>query len=63
MCLKISIRKMVLDFGIWDELRIDHGTEWALMPFMQNQLAQFRNDTPYVQSSSKLVGRNIYYIN
>ena len=47
-----------MDYGLWDELRIDHGTEWALMLFSQCQPAQFRNDVskpPYIQSSSKEV--------
>ena len=47
-----------MDYGLWDELRIDHGTEWVLLLFLQCQLAQFRNDVskpPYIQSSSKEV--------
>ena len=49
---------MIIDYGLWDQIRIDHGTEWALMLFCQLQLANFRNNVakpPYIQSSSKEV--------
>ena len=47
-----------MDSGLKDEVRVDYGTERALMLFMQSQLEQFRNDLSkplYVQSTSKLV--------
>ncbi|XP_070556173.1 uncharacterized protein [Ptychodera flava] len=49
-------REILLEFGIWDMLRIDHGREFCLMNFVQNKLRDYRNfrDCPaYVQSRSR----------
>lgn len=49
-------KPMVEEKGIWDMMRTDHGTEWALIQFMQNDLQQYRMNTnglPFVQSYSK----------
>ena len=51
-------RKIVNTFGLWDQLRVDHGTEWYLMLSVHTSLSSFRNRTdrePVVQSSSKMV--------
>ena len=45
-------------FGLWDQIRVDHGTEWALVLHVQSMLAEYRNDTtrqPYKQTSSRQV--------
>ena len=47
--------ELLSTFGIWDQIHVDHGTEWAIMLFMQKALSFYRNDrtvTPYVQTSS-----------
>ncbi len=49
---------MLLGHGLWDQLRVDHGKEWQLMLFMQEQLSDFRRNThcaPHLQTTSKLV--------
>jgi len=49
----------VSDFGLWDQLRVDKGREWALMLFVNNMLSQYRNDTtksPHLQTPSTQVG-------
>ena len=51
-------RKIVTNYGLWDQLRIDCGREWYLMLFVNELLAPLRNDTarpPHLQSSSKQV--------
>ena len=45
-------------FGLWDQLRVDHGTEWYLMLSVNRTLSHLRNRTdrePQVQTTSKLV--------
>ena len=49
-----------MDFGMWDMVRVDHGTEWALVLYIQNLLSNHRNDPslrPYLQTSSRQVGK------
>ena len=56
--LNVVYRKIVSDFGLWDQLRVDKGREWALM-FVNNMLSQYRNDTtksPHLQTASTKVG-------
>ena len=51
-------RKLVNDFGLWTQLRVDKGREWFLMLFIQEHLSQYRYDTTkpaYLQTSSKQV--------
>ena len=48
-------RSAVLQYGMWDQIRVDHGKEFYLTLFMQEKLASFRNNTarqPYLQTSS-----------
>ncbi|KAI4819230.1 hypothetical protein KUCAC02_004486 [Chaenocephalus aceratus] len=45
----------VLRYGMWDQIRIDHGKEFYLTLFMQEKLADYRNNTgrqPYMQTKS-----------
>jgi len=49
----------VKTYGLWDQLRVDHGTEWYLMLSVNASLSHLRGRTdrePQVQTSSKLVG-------
>ncbi|CAL8310910.1 unnamed protein product [Gadus morhua 'NCC'] len=48
-------RSAVLQHGMWDQIRVDHGREFFLTLFMQEKLAGYRNNTarePYLQTSS-----------
>ena len=52
------LREIVKKFGLWDQLRVDHGTEWYLMLSVNAYISHLRNTTdrePQVQTSSKLV--------
>ena len=47
-----------MQYGLWDQLRVDHGKEWILMLYAQEQLAHMRRNqsrSPHVQTTSKLV--------
>ncbi len=52
------VRKMLQQYGIWDQLRLGKGKEWTLITFAQDILSGYRRNTfktPYVCSSSKNV--------
>ena len=54
----IICRKVLIQYGLWDQLHFDHGKEWYLTIFVNESLAHLRNDTyksPHRQSSSKQV--------
>ena len=47
-----------MEYGLWDQIRIDQGKEWILMLFIQECLANLRHNTsraPHLQSTSKQV--------
>ncbi|KAK3704234.1 hypothetical protein QZH41_020493, partial [Actinostola sp. cb2023] len=49
-------RDVLIQEGIWDTVRVDHGTEACLMLFVQNMLRNRRqNQTrePYIQTRSR----------
>ncbi|XP_052249306.1 uncharacterized protein LOC127857051 [Dreissena polymorpha] len=49
-------RPAVLKYGMWDQVRNDHGTEFYLCLYMQERNAAQRSNTarmPYIQSQSK----------
>lgn len=51
-------REIVTQYGLWNQIRVDHGREWFLMLFGQQHLQHLRHDTskpPFVQTSSKKV--------
>ena len=51
-------RPIVSEYGMWDQLRVDHGKEWMLMLYAQELLANFRYNTsrpPHLQTTSKRV--------
>ncbi|XP_039505722.1 uncharacterized protein LOC120461555 isoform X2 [Pimephales promelas] len=48
-------KKAVLSHGMWDQVRVDHGTEFYLTLFMQEMLAEYRHNQqrlPYLQTTS-----------
>lgn len=51
-------RCLVLEYGLWDQVRVDHGMEWILTLFVQEKLAHLRKNTsraPHLQTTSKQV--------
>ena len=51
---------MILSYGLWDQVRVDHGKEFYLMLYVQEILAHFRTDTsrvPHLQSTSRQVSK------
>ena len=54
----IIYRKVVRDYGLWNQLHVDKGREWYLMLFVQEKLSQYRNDLSkpaFLQTASKQV--------
>ena len=52
-------RPILLEYGLWDQVRVDQGKEWILTLFVQEQLQDLRYNTskpPHRQTTSKLVG-------
>ncbi|XP_063753996.1 uncharacterized protein LOC134873989 [Eleginops maclovinus] len=48
-------RKAVVNNGMWDQIRVDHGKEFYLTLYMQEKLAEHRHNTnrlPYLQTTS-----------
>ncbi|XP_062331322.1 uncharacterized protein LOC134031631 [Osmerus eperlanus] len=48
-------RPAVLEYGMWDQVRVDHGKEFYLTLFIQQQLSGYRNNldrAPYLQTKS-----------
>lgn len=57
-CIFYIFRNILVDYGLWDQVRVDQGKEWILMLFVQEHLAHLRyNQTrhPHLQSTSKQV--------
>ena len=51
-------RPLILEYGLWDEIRVDQEKEWVLSLFVQEQMAHLRTNTarpPHLQSTSKKV--------
>ncbi|KAL9965196.1 hypothetical protein ACROYT_G028964 [Oculina patagonica] len=49
-------RRAVQTYGMWDQLRVDHGREFCLMLAIQDSLSEKRRNTnrlPYLQTTSK----------
>ena len=47
---------VVSQYGMWDQIRVDHGTEFYLALHMQNKFQEYRGNTtrsPYIQTTSK----------
>lgn len=51
-------RPIILEHGIWDQVRIDCGREFALMLYVQHSLSSHRYNAqraPYLQTTSTMV--------
>lgn len=51
-------RPILVQYGLWDQVRVDQGKEWVLMLYIQEMLAHQRRNTdraPHLQSTSKQV--------
>ena len=56
MIYKLLYRPILQQYGLWDQLRMDHGTEFVLVVSVQQSISRFRNDTsrhPVLQSMSR----------
>ena len=56
-------RPIVLQYGRWDQVRVDHGKEWILSLFVLEQLVHLRHNVsraPRLQTSSKQVSTYVY---
>ena len=52
----LLLRPLLLREGVWEQVRIDHGGEFALVSSAQRSLARLRNPVtriPVLQSSSR----------
>lgn len=52
-CICICTRETLVRYGIWDQVRVDHGKEFYLMLAVQEHLKDLRNNTrrhPYLQT-------------
>ena len=38
-------RPLILEYGLWDEIRVDQGKEWVLSLFVQEQMAHLWTNT------------------
>lgn len=57
-CYSLYFRVIVTTFGLWSQLRVDHGREFYLTLFIQEYLRSMHGPSdiiPYVQSTSKEV--------
>ena len=51
-------RSIMLEYGLWDQIRVDHGTEFLLTLYVQESLSPYRTDTSrrcYARTDSKHV--------
>lgn len=51
-------RSAVVNHGMWDQIRVDHGKEFYLCLYMQERLSGYRhnlNRLPYLQTTSTRV--------
>ena len=56
MIYELLYRPILQQHGLWDQLRMDHGTEFALVVSVQQSISRFRNDPsrhPVLQSMSR----------
>ena len=65
--LCVHVRPIVVENGLWDQVRVDCGREFALLLFVQQLLSSHRTNTnrlPYLQTRSTEVwqlGTSYYY--
>ena len=59
-------RPILMEYGLFDQLRVDHGKEWVLSLYVQEKLAHLRYSVvkpPHRQTSSTLVYLILYQLN
>ena len=57
-------RPVTLEYGLWDQIRVDHGAEFLLSLYVQESLSQHRTDTSrrcYARTESKHVTFTVGY--
>ena len=60
--LSLINRPSVLEYGMWDQIRVDHGNEFYLLLYVQEKMANYRTNTgraPFIQTMSKEVSLHI----
>jgi len=58
-----NFRPIVLEYGVFDQVRVDKGREWYLSLSIQQQLSCVRmhqSRPPYLQTTSKMVWSVLY---
>jgi len=56
-------RSSVLQYGMWDQVRVDHGTEFYLVLYMQEKNQHLRRNCsrqPYLQTKSTRVSNVVF---
>lgn len=51
-------RPLILEYWLWDEVRVDQGKEWVLSLFVHERMAHLQTNTtrpPHLQSTSKKI--------
>ena len=46
-CYDYLCRPILSNFGIWDQVRVDHGKEWYLLLFIQEKLGETKSTSAY----------------
>lgn len=62
VCIRLAYRPIVLEYGMWDQVRVDCGREFALMLYVQQSLSAHRTNTqraPYLQTASTMVSVHV----
>ena len=62
MFLSFINRPAVLEYGMWDQIRVDHGNEFYLLLYVQEKMANYRTNTgraPFIQTMSKEVSLHV----
>jgi len=60
--LSLINRPAVLEYGMWDQIRVDHGNEFYLLLYVQEKMANYRTNTgraPFIQTMSKEVSLHV----
>jgi hypothetical protein len=58
-------REICIKHGVWDQIRVDYGTEFMLMLYLQHKLQEFHFNTkrrPFVQTSSRMVSLTVLFM-
>ena len=58
-------RPAVLEYGMWDQIRVDHGNDFYLLLYFQEKMAYYRRNTrraPFIQTMSKEVSLQSHFV-